>query len=130
MKVLLIDENSDDLREVRETLIRASRGSCRVETSHDLASVFVMLRRRDIDVILMDLAPKGGMQRLRAVRLGVPTIPLVVMTGVESDPQDVEVLREGADDCVEKTEISGRSLLRTLAGVIERRRRELEPSRD
>ena len=126
MKVLLVEENSDDLRHVREELVRCSRGSCKIETAHDLASVFVMLRRREIDVILMGMTPDKGLQRLRAVRLGVPTIPVVVMTEPVADPEDVVFIREGADDWIEKPDLTGRSLLRSLAGAIERRRRELE----
>ncbi len=128
MRVLLVDDNSDDLRRVREALLQASRSRCQIATAADLAAVFALLHRCEYDIILIDLAPPSGLARLRALQRGIPSMPLVGMTHGGSERDEVQWLREGADDCIEKSEITGRLLLRLLGKTIERRRRVHEPA--
>ncbi len=134
MRILLVDESSDDLRTVRETLIRSGGASCRIETSPDLAGVFAILRRREFHVLLLDLSTDHGIARLRALRLGVPSLPIVGMwrdsssgvapeseTGSESGGPELRFLEEGAEDVVAK-DATGAEVLRVLTRAIARRR--------
>ncbi len=121
MKILLIDERSDDLRRIREILIEGGGDACTIDTASELGAAFSQLRRRDYDVVLLDVSPPGGLPRLRALLRGAPAFPVVGMTRAKVSPLDTRWLEEGADDLVEKATVTGRSLIRILAHATARR---------
>lgn len=81
--------------------------------------------RYDAIVTELDLPGMSGLELIKNIRRQDNTIPIVVFSGIESVDIAVEVMREGADDCVRK---NVEDLDKKLPAVVERtiRRKKTE----
>lgn len=90
------------------------------------------LEQRAFDLVLLDLTlpDSGGLKTLRRVREAAPDIPIVILTGHESDQMAVEALQSGAQDYLVKGS-DGPIMVRAIRYAIERfrTRSELSESR-
>lgn len=122
--VLIIEDSADDvlllsilLEEVPGTSFRLVHAS-RLEDGLKLA-----LSERP-EVILLDLnLPDGhGMDAVTRVRLALPSVPLVVLTGSDDEDLAMRVVRAGAQDYLVKGRVDSWILARTLRHSLERHR--------
>lgn len=86
------------------------------------ADVESELARGSYDVVLTDFEVLGlsGLQVLGLVQARAPRVPVVVVTGTESEELAVEALRAGAADYVIKTPTQIRRLPSTLRNILGR----------
>ncbi len=77
---------------------------------------------RRFDLVLLDLNSPGGDWQQTLVRLSteVHTVPVVVMTGTKDEVVGLQAIRAGAQDYLDKAELDGPTLKRTLRYAIER----------
>jgi DNA-binding response OmpR family regulator len=97
----------DDLPANRELLARRlERSGFRVVTASDGPEALVVLRRQDVDLVLLDIMMPGmtGLDVLREVRKTRSSVSLpVIMVTAKTDSEDVvEALSLGANDYVTK----------------------------
>jgi CheY-like chemotaxis protein len=97
----------DDLPANRELLARRlERSGFRVVTASDGPEALVVLRRQDVDLVLLDIMMPGmtGLEVLREVRKTRSSVSLpVIMVTAKTDSEDVvEALSLGANDYVTK----------------------------
>ncbi len=111
----------DDEPEIREMLAEylASRG-LGVAPAEDAASMFRVLERQPIDLILLDRTMPGGdtirqMPVLRS-RFGVP---IIVVTALLADGERIKGLESGADDYICKP-FNPRELVARIESVLRR----------
>ena len=85
---------------------------------------------RDVHCLLLDLSlpDSAGLSGLRRVLEAVPHVPVVVLTGTDSEEMAVSALKAGAQDYLIKGQVDAQSLARSIRYAIERGRieRELE----
>ena len=101
---------ADDQRDVREALRLLLKGEgYRTESASSPAEVLDVVRRRALDVVLIDLnytrdttSGREGLDLLAAIAAVDRTLPVVVMTAWASVEVAVEAMRRGAGDFVEK----------------------------
>ena len=67
-----------------------------------------------------------GLAAVRKIHALAPSIPLVVLTGLDDEAIAVQALREGAQDYLIKGQIESHALLRVLRCAIERQRMQVE----
>jgi DNA-binding response OmpR family regulator len=99
--VLLIEEDSRIRRLVREGL---DASGFTVITAGDGGSAVEVLRRRAVDVVLLDLVlpDVDGLALLAAIRATRPQLPVIALTPRDDESSKLDGLNYGADDCVTK----------------------------
>ncbi len=127
VKLLLVDDNHFD-RMAIEHLLEASHQPFEVVPARDADEALLAMRSRPFDCILLDvhLPRQSGMQLMQqAIRqFGKNCPPVVVMTASSSRDTGVAALKGGADDFLNKDELSSNVLLSTILGAIQKRNEE------
>ncbi len=125
-RILLIEDNPGDVLLIRE-MIRDSGGEAvRLERAGRLQEGIELLRQGGIDVVLLDLAlpDSEGLSTLSSVRAKSPSVPVVILTGIDDQETALEAVRQGAQDFLIKGRFDGSLLVRSARYAIERNRVE------
>jgi signal transduction histidine kinase len=95
-----------------------------VEHVDQLDAALARLARGGIDVALIDLSlpDSCGMETFQAIRAAAPTVPIVVLTGLDDEEFVLEMLHQGAQDYLVKHEAEPKLVARSLRFAIERQR--------
>lgn len=122
IKVLLIEDNPGDQRLLEEALKEAGDVQIQLEWADRLSSGIALLKNKPIDVVLLDLSlpDSTGIDTFNSVHKEVPRIPIVVLTGLNSEEIATKAVKAGAQDYLVKGNLSGSLLVRTLRYSIER----------
>ncbi len=113
MNVLLIDDDSDDADLVRREL---ERYGIEVEWAAGFDSGVESFESRRFDAVLVDhfLGARTGLEFLRLVGARNPSVPVILITGFESQEVDDAALEAGAAGFVLKDDARGDLLSRTI----------------
>jgi diguanylate cyclase (GGDEF)-like protein/PAS domain S-box-containing protein len=122
-KVLLIEDNPGDIRLLVEMF--KEEGPHDIDLAHVdcVSAAEKYLSVNSLHVILLDLGlpDAQGLDALRRVRAAAPSVPLVVLTGLDDEAMASQALQEGAQDYLIKGQIEPRGLLRAMRYAIERK---------
>ena len=136
LKILLIEDNPDDVDLLRHNLARLPLARVEIETCRLLADALKRLggKNAKIDVILVDLGlpDSQGLDTFFKVHQQAPQTPIVVLSGLDDERLGVQAVREGAQDYLVKGQVNGVLLWRSLRYSVERMRIEeaLRQARD
>ena len=125
INVLLIEDNPYDTFLIEEMLAEAS-GAFDLAHTERLAAGLERLAEGGVDVLLLDLSlpDSQGFDTFARACAQVPTIPIVVLTGLDDELVAVRAVREGAQDYLVKGQVDGNLLARAIHYAIERKRVE------
>jgi PAS domain S-box-containing protein len=86
----------------------------------------VRLGQQEPDVVLLDLSlpDRHGVESYKDLRTLSPTIPIIILTGLDDETAAAEAVRAGAQDYLVKSQFDGRILMRIIRHAIERKRIE------
>jgi len=128
-KVLLVEDNLGDARSLQEMLADADSSLFRVQIADSLVAALNALAIRRFDVALVDLslASSHGLETLLTVQRHAPGLPIVALTGQDSDSMAMAAVERGAQDCLVKSTLKVDSLVRSLQYAMLRRHRSTEP---
>jgi len=106
-RVLLIEDNPNDVRLLRRALGK-SRAAFELAVASDLAAGIDAVSTGSWDVVLSDLSlPDGhGLDAVRQLRSSAPDLPIIVLTGLDSDETALESLDHGAQDYLVKGNVT------------------------
>ncbi len=126
MRVLLVEDNLGDARLLREMLNEQRSHVIEVTHVESLAEAVAHLAGQPIDIALLDLGlpDAKGLDALRRAHTAAPTVPLVVLTGMDDEMLATHALQDGAQDYLIKGQIEPRNLLRSMRYAIERKAME------
>ncbi len=134
IKVLLIEDNDTEATMINEMLVNAKRATFDMEHSGWLEGGLEWLSEHNPDVILLDLMlpDSQGIETFSKVYEQAPSIPIIVMSGLDDEGLAVDAVREGAQDYLVKGDVDGKLLARSIRYAIERKQaeEELKFSRD
>lgn len=124
LRVLLVEDDPTHVALVQAAFAAARRGRFELETSGDLASSLRRLEGGGIDVVLLDLElpDSHGEDTLARVLEADPRVPVLVMTGLESEALGLRAIAMGAQDYLFKGHLNHLLLPRALLHAVERRR--------
>ena len=131
LRVLLIEDNLDDVVLVRQTLRDAAPNDFEIESTTRLEDGLKLLREQHFDIVLLDLTLPDSFGIETYDRLhSLSDVPVVVLSGNSNDAVALETLERGAQDYLVKGTVSGELLVRMLRYSITRHRlmRELQES--
>lgn len=123
IRILVVEDNDDDLVMVRESLGAAGDQAFEVVPAGRLSEAAEKLAPGGIDLILLDLGlPDGsGLACVDSMRLAAPNVPLIVLSGNQDEDLARKAVQTGAQDYLFKGEIVGRQLPRAIRYAIERK---------
>lgn len=128
IKVLLTEDNFEDARLIREMLSEARNTLFDLEYADQLRWGLKRLAAGGIDVVLLDLSlpDSQGLDTFVKVYRQAPSVPIVVLTGLDDQTLAVKAVQGGAQDYLVKGQLDGNLLVRALRYAIERKRAEVK----
>ncbi len=122
--VLLIEDNEADAYLVCDSLANSEPGRFKITQSGRLASALACLSHENFDLVLLDLSlpDSNGFETFRRVRESSPSIPIVVLTGLDDQDLANKTAREGGQDYLLKQFTGGELLKRLMRQAIDRKR--------
>ncbi len=122
LRILIIDDNPHDCELV--ALALKAEGGAQIETMmlDDLPDTKESISEKHPDLVLLDLTLPScsGMDTVRRFKELCPTIPLIVLTGMDDVVMVQAAIAQGAQDFFEKDKISTLPLMRLIRFAIER----------
>jgi PAS domain S-box-containing protein len=124
--VLLIEDNPADARLLVESLKDAGAGNFRVHHVPRLVAGLLHLSEGRADIVLLDLSlpDSTGLQSVQQLRAARPSIPIVVLTGLQDEELALEAVRRGVQDYLVKGQCDGTLTAKSLRYAVERSRAE------
>ena len=128
IKLLLVEDNSGDVRLLREMLDEQQPGKFSVIHLGSMREAENHLAANYVDVILLDpgFPDTQGLDTVRRMHAAAPRIPLVVLAGCDDEPLADRALQEGAQDFLVKGQIETPGLLRAIRYATQRKKAEVE----
>ncbi len=125
IRVLLIEDSQSDADLIEIYLQQVTSAEYEVCRCESLAEMRELLStRHDLDVVLADLSlpDSYGIETCQRVREATPTLPIIVLTGLDDESAALEALQSGAQDYLVKGHIDGQLLSRAIRYSIERQK--------
>ena len=128
LHVLVIDDDEEDAAITRRALADIPWFTCAIDSANTYASALAALRTTDYDVILLDygLGERSGLERLQEAFGATLPLAVVLLTGMPSRQLDESVSRAGISHLLEKSELGGGQLERSIRYALERTHIERE----
>ena len=124
IKVLLVEDNPGDARLLEEDLREVPGQEFELTHVERLEEASERLREEEYDVVLLDLSlpDSSGLDTVKRTFNEAPTMPIVVLTGLDDESLGLSAVREGAQDYLVKGQTQGRMLVRAIHYALERER--------
>jgi len=128
IRILLVEDNSDDAVLLRRTLEEGPRDQFELVHVERLAAALTRLKEQVFDVVLLDLSlpDSRGLATFRDLHNQTQAVPVVVLTGLDDETTAITAAKEGAQDYVVKGQFNRGLLVRAMRYAIERKRAEME----
>jgi PAS domain S-box-containing protein len=134
LNILLIEDNPGDIRLLQEILREVTTTRCQITPVMTLAEAIAKLASssddghedRRFDVILLDLSlpDSQGLGSFLALHDRNPSLPIIVLTGLDDQNLAILAMQQGAQDYLVKGQVDSYVLLRSIRYAIERERTE------
>lgn len=125
IRILLVEDEPSDARLLSEYL---SPLQFVVTTVARLNQALKHLDVEHFDAILLDLSlpDSTGLETVQHVLTSFPTIPIIVLTGLDDEESAVAAVRYGAQDYLVKNRIDSNLLTRALRYAIQRKSKDTQ----
>src|SRR5258708_3911668 len=124
IRVLLVEDNPGDVRLFLELLRETGAGHVKVDHVDRLSTALERLSNQAFDVVLLDLSlpDAHGLDTLVRAHAHAPSVPIVVLTGLDDQALAVKAVRAGAQDYLVKGRVDGDLLVRSIRYPTDRAR--------
>ncbi len=128
IKVLLIEDNPDDLKLIKRKLDRSVNARFAITPVSKLQDGLEHLARNGTDLVLSDLSlpDSHGLDTVTKILCEAPHIPLVVLSGFDDEAIAIKAVKSGAQDYLVKGQLEDTQIERSLSYAIERSRLQHE----
>ncbi|HMK36437.1 MAG TPA: sigma 54-interacting transcriptional regulator [Desulfomonilaceae bacterium] len=122
VRLLLVEDNFVDVLCLKEALEEAKGTHFVVSHVEILAEARERLEKEDYHVVVLDLGlpDSQGLETFEEVRDVAPTLPIVVLSGLDDETLAMEAVRKGAQDYILKSKFDSYYLSRSINYAIER----------
>lgn len=126
IKILIVDDNSDDVYLIRELLKDITTAQYELLHEKLFDTALKRLEKEKFDCILLDLnlPDSSGIDTLKNVLDQHSGTPIVILTVIDDEDVAIQSLHEGAQDYLVKGKISGEIISRSVRYSIERKKVE------
>ncbi len=121
LNILLVEDNPGDAILVKEELKESSYSNSTLHIAESLAHA-IKFKDENILLLLVDLGlpDSDGVDTIEEIRKHFPDSAIIVLTGLDDEKVALETLRAGAQNYLNKNEISGSLLDRSIRFSLER----------
>ena len=121
VEILVVEDDAGDAFLAQEYIRDQSDSSVSTIHAPTLGEALEIVSAATSCVLLdLNLPDADGLAALDAIREAAPTVPVVVLTGREGRTAGVAALNAGAQDYLEKNELSSATLWRSIRFAVER----------
>jgi sigma-B regulation protein RsbU (phosphoserine phosphatase) len=122
IKLLLIEDNPDDVSFLRMALKKAAGIRFQLEAAKTLQEGLARLDAGGLDTILLDLTlpDSTGMGTFQAVKERAHEAPIIVLSGVDDEMLARQTVHSGAEDYLVKGMVDSQLISRAVVYAIER----------
>lgn len=124
--VLLIEDDPDDAYLIQRTIKSNEVASITIEAVAQLTDALHYINASPVDAIFLDLGlpDSSGLTALTTLQQHAPSIPIIVITGLNDDALGIQAVQAGAQDYLVKGQVDQSLLIRAIRYAIERKRLE------
>lgn len=128
LQILLVEDSVTDAILLKESILLNGSSDLSVNVVPSLGEALEHLNNNHVDAVLLDLSlpDSSGIETVRQVRKGCPSIPIVVLTGVNDEKIALDAVRIGAQDYLVKGQNDSALIVRAVRYAIERKQTEQE----
>ena len=120
-EILIVEDDAGDAFLAQEYIRDQADDSVRMLHASTLDEALQALSRSTSCILLdLNLPDADGLAALDSIREAAPSVPVVVLTGQQGRTAGVAALNAGAQDFLEKNELSSSTLWRSLRYAVER----------
>ncbi len=118
--ILLVTDKPGDADLVRLRLVDSK---FRVNCVSGLSEALVCLQLETPTLILLDpsLGDKDGTRAIRRIMETAPSVPVVILSGLDDDEMAVKAVRQGCQDYLVKSEVTCKHMERSIRYAVERK---------
>ena len=124
IRVILIEDNPGDARLIQDMLAQAKTTEFSLDWKQSLTDGLKSLSENTYDAVLLDLGLPDSPQRsmtFTRVQTTAPTLPIIILTGLDDETFAVTTVRRGAQDYLIKGKINSDTLVRTIHYAVARK---------
>jgi len=127
LQLLLVEDNPSDVYLITE-LLKFSQLKFDVRRSSRLAEAIRLSNENNFDVILLDLGlpDSMGLETISRIRSFNFLTPVIVLTGLDDTEAALISVKEGAQDYLEKNNLTSEKIVRAIRYGIERKKLFIE----
>lgn len=124
ISLLVVEDNPADAALVGEYLLGMTDCTYKLETVETLTEALSFLSKRNFDLVLLDLSlpDSSGIDTVRTVIGKHPRVAIIVLTGLQDNEVALQAVRFGAQDYLEKRQLSPGILQRSISYSLERKK--------
>lgn len=125
LSILIVEDTPADILLIKEMLSDIRKKlTCELTEAPTLKAAIGVLANTEFDAVLLDLhlPDSQGIETVRRVVSRFPESAVVVLTGLNNEQMAVQAIRYGAQDFLEKQDLSPTMLLRSVFYAIERKK--------
>ncbi|MDB6131005.1 MAG: putative sensor protein [Verrucomicrobiales bacterium] len=122
LKVLLVEDNDDDIVFLRRILNHSELAQFQLETEHTLKGALSRIEGENFDLLLLDLSlpDSKGLDTFFAAQQKTKDLPIIVLSGLDDETIAIKAVHAGAQDYLAKGKVDGQLLSRAIVYAIER----------
>ncbi|AFY47963.1 PAS domain S-box [Nostoc sp. PCC 7524] len=126
IRVLLVDDDENDYILTRDWFQEFQVAGCELEwlDNYQAAKAAIALRQHDVYLVDYRLGLDSGLELLREAIANGCTAPFILLTGQGDREIDLEAMKAGAADYLEKRQLNALLLERSIRYAIERKHTE------
>lgn len=127
LKVLLVEDDSDDYRLFMKQLAD-QEVAVFVDWAEDFSTAASKLTQQAFDIVLTDLSlpDSRGLATVEKLQPLVGNLPIIVLTSLDDECMEQDLLECGAQDYLVKGELNGRATVRAIVHAIQRQHMQTE----
>ena len=124
ISLLIVEDNPADVLLIKEHLSESPLKRYDMAVAETLDDAVGRLKSNDIDVVLLDLSlpDSSGLDTVRTMITKYPNVVIIVLTGLQDEQVALQAVRYGAQDYIEKKQITSTLLNRSISYSIERKK--------
>ena len=124
LHILVVEDDDLDFQIVSRSLRKSLANGCTIVRASTYADGMQRLESERFDIGLIDnkIGPDSGLELIREATSIYPDMPFVMLTGEVSGGIDLEALDAGADDFLDKSDLTPELLRRTVRYSVAHRR--------
>src|SRR6202140_1499945 len=122
--VLLIQCNPADVRLISRELTTPALSNLEVECVNKMPDALGRIRKGGVRSVIMDIEVPEGLARFEELLSAAPHIPMLILSGTETECIARQAVEQGAQDYMLKNQLEEFRLKRVVRSMIERKAKE------